>query len=182
MPARRRRPGRAQRPLSTGFLPGIAPNRPTAITHTHDTAPPTEMMPPAGGRTDRHRSPARASQLIRKAKIEENRSIAICKKCGVRKRRWPHSCPSCRTGSAQADMAVAGPTQPWPQRSDGPSGASCGRSPTGPDPAGTIPSHCRGRTLPLRPGPHPAPRQAADRAADTAPACQTAMPPLVPRP
>jgi len=34
--------------------------------------------------------------------------MAICKKCGVRKRRWPRSCPGCRAGSARADVAVTG--------------------------------------------------------------------------
>ncbi len=34
--------------------------------------------------------------------------MAICKKCGVRKRSWPRSCPGCRAGSARADVAVAG--------------------------------------------------------------------------
>lgn len=34
--------------------------------------------------------------------------MAICKKCAVRKRSWPRSCPGCRAGSARADVAVAG--------------------------------------------------------------------------
>lgn len=34
--------------------------------------------------------------------------MAMCKKCGVRKRSWPRSCPGCRAGSARADVAVAG--------------------------------------------------------------------------
>ncbi|MFC9427667.1 hypothetical protein [Streptomyces sp. NPDC056987] len=32
--------------------------------------------------------------------------MAICKKCGARKRRWPRSCPRCRHGSDRAETAV----------------------------------------------------------------------------
>lgn len=31
--------------------------------------------------------------------------MAVCKKCGVRKRRWPRSCSQCRSGPDQAEAA-----------------------------------------------------------------------------
>ncbi|GAA1500054.1 hypothetical protein GCM10009802_54910 [Streptomyces synnematoformans] len=32
--------------------------------------------------------------------------MATCKKCGIRKRRWPRSCPRCRAGVDRTDVAV----------------------------------------------------------------------------
>ncbi|MFG3133582.1 hypothetical protein [Streptomyces tendae] len=32
--------------------------------------------------------------------------MATCKKCGADKRRWPRSCPRCRTGSDRMDAAA----------------------------------------------------------------------------
>ncbi|SFX76174.1 hypothetical protein SAMN02787144_100637 [Streptomyces atratus] len=31
--------------------------------------------------------------------------MAVCKKCGVRKRRWPRSCSQCRSGPDRAEAA-----------------------------------------------------------------------------
>lgn len=32
--------------------------------------------------------------------------MAMCKKCGARKRRWPRSCPRCRAGAGRAEAAA----------------------------------------------------------------------------
>ncbi|WP_329378128.1 hypothetical protein [Streptomyces sp. NBC_01716] len=32
--------------------------------------------------------------------------MAMCRKCGTRKRRWPRSCPRCRSGADRADTAA----------------------------------------------------------------------------
>ncbi|GAA1163822.1 hypothetical protein GCM10009654_20740 [Streptomyces hebeiensis] len=32
--------------------------------------------------------------------------MAMCKKCGKRKRRWPRSCPRCRSASDRAEAAA----------------------------------------------------------------------------
>ncbi|RKN40937.1 hypothetical protein D7294_17895 [Streptomyces hoynatensis] len=49
--------------------------------------------------------------------------MAMCKKCGARKRRWPRSCSRCRfdadpvdAAAAAADMAVAAGLLGWIRR------------------------------------------------------------------
>lgn len=38
--------------------------------------------------------------------VRENEVMAMCKKCGAGKRRWPRSCSRCRSQSDRGDAAV----------------------------------------------------------------------------
>lgn len=40
------------------------------------------------------------------ARPGENAGMAMCKKCGARKRGWPRSCSRCGSGPDRADVAV----------------------------------------------------------------------------